>query len=239
MKSKFLLSILSALPLVFAGGDAICQTSDDQVVKREHAVGNFDAVSAKNGINLVLQNKNADNVVVEADGKSSKGIQLKLLNGMLNISTRKNVSNENSEETPKVYVPAKGIKRITASGGADIYHSDTIEAEILHLSTSGSSSMTIDVNAREVFLTATGSGDVKITGNTQLLNVNTTGSCDVDCRRLNAKDVVVASSGASDVYVKAEETIDIKASGSSDVYYSGNPEIKRLQVLGAADVKRR
>ena len=239
MNRKFLLYTLFAFTFVFACGRAFSQTTENQVVKTERAVGSFNAISAKNGINLVLENKNDNNVVVEGDGKTSKGIELKLLNGILNISTKKRASDVKGGDTPKVYVPAKGIKRISATGGADIYHSDTIEAETLHLLTSGSSSMILDVCAKEVFLTATGSGDVKLTGNVQVLNVNSAGSCDVDCRQLKAKNVVVVSSGSSDVYVNAEETIDIKAMGASDIYYSGRPEVKRLQVFGAADVKRR
>ena len=139
----------------------------------------------------------------------------------------------------KVYVPAKGIKRIIASGASDVYNYGTIEADVLYLTVLGAADLILDINAREVILNARGSSDVRLTGNTRILNIDASDSSDVDCKSLKANNVTIDVNGASDMYVNAEETIEIRASGASDIYYGGDPEIKIMAVSGGAEVHRR
>lgn len=118
----------------------------------------------------------------------------------------------------EVRIPDYGYESVAASGGSDI--------------------VWCDCNVPMLTVAASGGADVEICGSSRQLDVAASGGADVSTERLVAEHVTVSASGGADVEVHATKSITILASGGADVTYSGNPEIKDINVSGGADVER-
>lgn len=137
----------------------------------------------------------------------------------------------------EVRIPDYGYESVAASGGSDIVWCDC-NVPMLTVAASGGADIDIEANSDSITLSTSGGADVEICGSSRQLDVAASGGTDVNTERLVAEHVTVSASGGADVEVHATKSITILASGGADVTYSGNPEIKDINVSGGADVER-
>ncbi len=102
----------------------------------------------------------------------------------------------------------------------------------------GSSHVELDfVDASIVDVRATGHSEVYLTGKTTKLDADLTGSSNLVAGNLQTKNTQVSLSGHSTAQVKTDSTLNVNASGSSDVRYTGNPQITK-NLSGHSSIKK-
>ena len=116
---------------------------------------------------------------------------------------------------------------IEVSGSGNLKSTSVIKvSDDFRLDVTGSSDVTMRLEADNVELSNTGSGDIELTGKANELESSTTGSGNLHLLDFEVMELGLVSTGSGDSYVWATEKMSVNISGSGDVHYRGRPEIE-------------
>ncbi|MEW6470542.1 MAG: DUF2807 domain-containing protein, partial [Bacteroidota bacterium] len=219
---KLIAILLTALVPVIAGS----QTTQDR------QVGEFTALEAGTHVRVVLTQGEPSSVKVEADEKDLANVKTEVKDGKLVITAQK------AESDVTVYVTVKTLTSIEASGAAMIKSQNQLQTEKLKISTSGASSIKLDVKATDISANVSGASTLSLSGTAQSLVAEVSGAANLKAFKLEADKVVVGSSGAATSKVFAKQSISAKASGASSISFKGEPAEKSIEVSGSGSVKK-
>ena len=130
-----------------------------------------------------------------------------------------------------------GKCEINCSGSSDFKGS--IVAENCEIDCSGSSDFKGSLEAKTCILKFRGSSDCTISGKADVCEMTLAGSSDFKGYDFVVNKLTCSASGSSDVKVTCNEELNVKASGSSDVYYRGSAKIISKDTSGSSDVINR
>lgn len=135
--------------------------------------------------------------------------------------------------------PDGGTTTVSVEGSGDVEVTGAAGADAVVVSVAGSGDVDLpDVAAAQTTVRVEGSGEVELAGTTDALEIEVAGSGSVDAEELRAGDVRVQVEGSGTTDVHAEDRLEVLISGSGDVRYSGDPEV-REHVEGSGRVSRR
>lgn len=157
---------------------------------------------------------------------------------VIRFSTKSALFKDFDSAKIEIYITVPEIGALSVSGSGDIINDGQIDTRILDVAVSGSGNVMLDdLKAERVKVTVSGSGDVKLAGSgkTADLNVAVSGSGNFRGIDFPAEDVDVKMSGSGNVDVYAENSLKVRAAGSGDVTYRGNPSIDQ-SILGSGKV---
>ncbi|HTM97270.1 MAG TPA: head GIN domain-containing protein [Pedobacter sp.] len=201
-------------------------------------VKNFNGITVSSGIDLYLtqgsnenltikgRNDVIENVIVEQNGSD---VLIKYKSGMNWSSLFKN-------QSIKVYVNYKSLKRLAASGGSDVYTQNTLKTDILSLTASGGSDLKLALTCKDLSLTISGGSDAELKGNAENLKVTASGGSDIDAFGFPVNYAKATVSGGSDANLFVNKILEAGASGGSDVNYKGNASLKKTSSSKSGDV---
>ncbi len=93
-----------------------------------------------------------------------------------------------------------------------------------------------DVKGQELSVKSDGVGSITLQGEVDSLDAHISGVGNFDSTGLDAKNVVIESSGVGASSVKATESIKVNANGIGSVTYSGHPKDKTIKTSGIGKV---
>ncbi|MFO7999842.1 MAG: head GIN domain-containing protein, partial [Marinilabilia sp.] len=202
--------------LVLSVGFALpvnAQTRDQRTVDRD-----FTGVSVSSGVDLVLEQGSPAEIIVEADEADLEDVKTELKGDVLNIEKEGGMFNLfQNRSSVTVFVTMPEIKKLSASGGADIKSKGEITSDELDVSSSGGADIEIGIQAQKVVLKSSGGADIIASGSTEHLETSASGGSDIKARNLKAEFVSASSSGGANIEVYASEELKASASGGSDV----------------------
>lgn len=173
----------------------------------------FKAVEVSGVFNVEVVAQKDFSVQVEADDNLLQYIKTEVHNGVLEISTTKQIK---SKSGLKIRISAPDIERVEASGVAKINVSDLKNAGF-NVNTSGASK-------------------IELSGVTDKLVIEVSGASKIDAENLTARAATIDSSGASKISVNATESIRADASGASKITYTGGAMEVIKNTSGASSV---
>jgi len=203
-------------------------------------VGDFKYISIQSGIDLELTQSNKQSVEVTANSDVIDRILTEVDGYTLKIYIEKGKKyrpwNNNGPMT--VAVSTDHLERLMASGGSDVEGSGIWKTDDFRIQSSGGSDIELEIDVDELDVQCSGGSDVKIKGTAERIDIQSSGGSDFNGRKLEAEEVHVQSSGGSDVYVHVTKKLIARASGSSDIYYSGDPEYRDIDTSSSSDVRK-
>jgi hypothetical protein len=249
--------IVPAAALTALGGCVVVST---ETVKRNYDIADFDSISARAGVNVVLKQGPFD---IKAEGPSHRVDKLVIeRQGSSLIISREpttNVRMFNWSDRDVVTVVAPDYALIEASGGADVdvdpmqldtlaidagggadVNSDGLRLDTLRIKAHGGA----DVNAHRL-ATATldasssGGADIRVSGDCRTANVESSGGADFSGSDLRCETATVNASGGGDAEVTATASANGRASSGGDVRFHGNPASFQKEESGGGDVTAR
>ena len=128
--------------------------------------------------------------------------------------------------------------------GVDIREAASVQSKepwrsaAFSLQSSGASVVQLALDAERVDVAATGVSDITLAGATNELEVNAGGAAEIHALYLISRFVKLASSGAAEVSVYAEEALTGNASGTSDIKYTGPAPRVDVSSAGVSVVER-
>ena len=140
----------------------------------------------------------------------------------------------------EIHITVPDIDALTLSGSGKIIGQKNIKSRILNIIVSGSGNIKLsNLTAERVKINLSGSAITELSGTSTAedLSVNISGSGSYKGIRFPASDVNVKMSGSGNVLVNAQSHLKVRAAGSGDVRYIGNPLIDQSSV-GSATIKK-
>ncbi|MCG8309502.1 MAG: DUF2807 domain-containing protein [Cytophagales bacterium] len=199
-------------------------------------ISDFSEIEISHGIDVYLSMDSKESLVVEVPENLKNHLITEVKGDKLKIYFDKFL---NWHKETRVYVKAKKIDRISASGGSDLTGEHTLEGKDLELKASGGSDIKLDVHTEHLEVNISGGADVALSGKTEFLYANTSGGSDLKAFDLVAERAELEASGGSDIKVFVEEEIKAKASGGADIEYMGTPHIVDTNTSSSADIRNR
>lgn len=121
--------------------------------------------------------------------------------------------------------------------GNDVETIDTISADYFELESNGAGRLNIKLMAQRLETTIRGSSNIYISGQAEKAEISITGAGEFRGEEFLIQNAEANLSGASNAYLNVEKYLDATAYGASEVFYLGNPEVKK-SIAGAGGVYR-
>ncbi len=203
-------------------------------------VGSFSAIKASGGIDIYLSQSDDYALAVSAsEEKYRDAIKTEVQNGVLNISYNGSAIRFNSNLRLRAYISFRTLESLEASGACDFIINGNFKGNSLRIKLSGASDVKGKINFENLDLNLSGASTLKVYGNVTNLKINASGASDVKNYELVADNCVADISGASDIKITVNKSLNARASGASSLNYKGNPDKKDVTATGASSVSQR
>lgn len=229
MKNPFIVFIVLFLLSSFPVLAQSIETRTLPSFKQLNTGGSWDVAIVKGDreeVRLEAKNLNLDKVITEVK------------NGILNIHIeRGNYRNMDL----KVTVVYRELEAIHAGGSGNLKSTDALAADALEVSLSGSGNASFhNVVADRLDLSMSGSGDMTIRGGAVTeLTLRQSGSGNLKAADLEVEDAQIDKSGSGNAALTVNQSLSVKASGSGNVDYKGNPSLNDIRMTGSGRVVKK
>lgn len=213
-------------------------------VKESRTVGNFTAIRASGGVNVVYSQSATQAIEVTWEKELMKYLKIEAKNNILKIYIESD-SNLKNIDTSKLLVSVsnRGIGTISLSTSATFSIKGNLNVSLLKINTTTSSDFSGTVTCNSIFVDASSSSNIALTmatddiavnlsssssvilkGKTNNLAIDASSSSDCDAKELNSNNIQVLASTSSQVVVLPLKSLDATASTSASVKYYGKVE---------------
>ncbi|NNC45175.1 MAG: DUF2807 domain-containing protein [Winogradskyella sp.] len=182
----------------------------------------FDKIEVSRGLDLYITQSSEPALTVEADENLHDIIVTEIIDGTLRIYTEDNISMSSSQ---KIFVNVISLSSLEATSGSDVFSTNTIESETLHLKGTSGSDIELSVNTKTITCKSTSGSDVKLSGKTDTVSGESTSGSDINAKELISNRATVRATSGADISIYASQKIEAKASSGGDIAYYGKPAI--------------
>ena len=206
--------------------------------------GSFDVIMERGGeesAKIVAEGTSPDNIVTEVKGNT---LELYLKEG------------DYRNTKIKVYLTYKNLEEIDKSGSGNLTCHSDLSASRFAIHSSGSGNLTIDkkIEAQRISLKKSGSGNLNVgaletdeldlsfsgSGNTEITGghakkqtVDLSGSGSISAFGLKTNECRASISGSGNIEVSVKESLDGIISGSGNISYKGDAQIRSIGMSGS------
>lgn len=203
-------------------------------------VRNFQGLAIQGPIQVFVKLGNTESLRLEGDEDVLASLVTEVRGNVLVIRPKPSITSwAKKYEDKKIvaYVTAKTITSLTMSGNSSIEVTGTINAAELATTLSGSGRVSATVNVDKLTSVISGSGHLDIKGTADKVDITMSGASKFAGKNLKVDVLNTRMSGAGQVEIHANESIDALISGSAQVNYSGNADVKK-RVIGSGGVNK-
>lgn len=241
MKTKTLLTLILVIMTM-----GCVSAQNNRTVKRNINVGNFTAISASGGWDVIIRQGNRQSVSIEISEEIADRAIVEVKGSTLNISTEStnrrfswNDLRNGRRIVQKAYVTVANLKKIETSGGVDVTFETPLKADDFRVSMSGGSDLEqLQLNCTSFKGDFSGGCDAEIRFlSAKSIHVDASGGCDVELNGINAEMCRIDGSGGCDLDLSGKtQQLIIGASGGCDIS-AANLKAKECEAdfAGAAD----
>ncbi len=212
--------------------------STEAVAPGERKVSDFNRVVLQGKGTLHLQQTGNESLKIEAEKDIEPEITAEVKYGVLTISHKGKgwLSRLFSSEKPITYhLQVKDLESVTIEGSGIIQGQDQIKSEKLKLEISGSGTMQLNVQVKDIQTLISGSGIISISGDTQEQSITIRGHGEYVAEDFSSKVAEVKILGAGDVVLNVSKNLDVSIAGSGNVTYLGQPKVNK-HISGSGSV---
>lgn len=207
---------------------------EGEPVSQDRKVSGFKGIDVGGGFAVEVTQSSKEGVRIEAQENLLNSIRTEVKNGVLHIYTSDNIS---TNKSLKAYISVKELNMLDISGGVKVTGTSTFKADAFKMDLSGGSKVTLALNTKKLTADMSGGSNVKLSGRADEMRMDMSGGSKVDASELEAKDVYLEASGASNVKVFAKNKLSVNASGATKVAYKGDPSVSS-NVSAAAKISK-
>jgi hypothetical protein len=236
MKKLFSLLLLAAT-FFSACRIGASRRGSGNIISEQRQTESFTGVVVSDIISAEVQQGDATAVEVSADDNIIEDVRTTVKNGVLYIRFREGINNFNNVHI-KVYVTAPVIQSLGSTGVGNITAKGLLkDGEKISVKTSGTGSITADVDAPSVDAKVTGVGGIRLGGRTQNYHAEVSGSGSIKGFDLLTENAEAKVSGVGSIQLHASVSLKARVSGVGSVIYRGAANVES-QVSGVGSVKK-
>jgi hypothetical protein len=234
---KIAFTLFAAFVLLNACEDGPRVKGDGNMTSQTKTPGDFTGVESHGSFDVYLTQGSSAGVKIEGEQNIVSYIDLRIENGILNIDTKDNVWLDPTH-TVKIYVTAPSYRRVENTGSGNVAGQTKLTNDAkMDIGSTGSGTLTLDVDAPEIESNITGSGGVSLSGETKKFSAVVTGSGDLNALDLKTEESNVEVTGSGNVSVYSSVKLDASITGSGGVRYKGNAQVKS-DISGSGSVTK-
>lgn len=208
---------------------------EGDIVKQEIVLDEINGIALGISADVYLTQDATQKVIIEAQQNIIDNIEREVRGGVWKIHHKKNVGKAKSI---KIHISLNTLEEVAIAGSGSVSTTETFrDLSDLNLRVSGSGEMQLAFVAGDVEMAIAGSGEMNLSGEARDIEIAISGSGDINARDLAARDCDVAISGSGSASLHANGELDVRISGSGDVYYKGNTTKVRSSISGSGDVR--
>lgn len=193
----------------------------------------FTGVSSSALVSIELKPGSPSGVVLEGEAEATKSITTEVKDGTLIIG-----QDGHSKSGPvRVVITISDLKKVDIGGPATLTGAGTFTTDSVRIEGSGGSQLELSVAATAVSVDLSGASTMRLCGSATRLNAQVSGAAQLRSGCLDAQDVVISASGASDVSVMASKSVIANASGASDILIYGDATERKVEATGASSIE--
>ena len=205
--------------------------------KQKRQVGDFDKISLGIAADLYLKQGSPTSLELEGDTDDLEDIVTEVKNDELLIRYKNDRSWRFGRDRVTIYLTMQDIASVSLGGSGKIIGENSIEADDLTLSVSGSGRIELKIEADDLEQKISGSGSISISGEADRAEISISGSGNVEGLDLEVDHCVVKISGSGRCKISVGDSLEANISGSGSVYYKGDPDRLISNVSGSGKVR--
>lgn len=240
-KNKKIMFIICISILLSLSGCVIIQGSGN-VKNESRPVSGFTEVILTSSGNLNINKTGTESLIIEAEDNILSLIETDVINDRLSIGTIEN-ARILSTKPINYWLTVKDIKTLMVSGSGK---AEALNVSVNDVSITGSGKVILSSNADNLDVLIAGSGDAEIrdinvenlkviisgsgkvitAGKANSQNILMSGSGKYDAEKLDSKSARIYMTGSGKAVVNVTDSIYASISGSGQIKYTGNPDIR-------------
>jgi hypothetical protein len=136
-----------------------------------------------------------------------------------------------------IYISTPSLEALEINGSGSVVGQGNFSTERVELTINGSGSITIGLNANEVYSGIRGSGNINLSGSARKSKIDIAGSGDVNAQEMPSESCDVNVKGSGNCRVFAIGKLNVDVAGSGNVYYKGKPDIS-TNIAGSGKLEK-
>jgi hypothetical protein len=211
--------------------------SGNVTTEKRNLEGNFTAIEAGKGLDIVLEQSSDSEVTVVADDNLQKHITTKVSNGVLTISSDYN--SYRNVRMKKVIVKMPNIESLKVKSGAHFSARNTIKSDNITIESSSGAEIKIAIEAAKTICEASTGSNLTIQGKSINFESATSSGSSIDAEKLISNNVIVSASsgGNSDVFPLVSLNANA-SSGGSICYHNVPTNLNKKSSSGGSITKK-
>jgi hypothetical protein len=205
------------------------------IVTVNKSFSNYSEISVSSGFQLYLKQDGTESVEIETNDNLLPYI-VAYQKGRVLTFERDNRVNFSRNSIVRIYVSAKTLSALSASGGSSLRAETAINSDNLGLNFSGGSRLKAEINSESIFANISGGSTFDFSGKSNTLILNGSGGSIVNGSSHQTESLTAEISGGSILNLTVNKTLSINVSGGSIINYSGNGVIISSIVTGGSRV---
>jgi len=199
----------------------------------------YEKIQVSGFFNVVIVTGQEGNITLKGDENLLNNIDIEVLNETLQIGVKKGkylVTKGRKEIL--ITVPFQTINEVSLSGSGAISTKNPIRCSEFRTMLSGSGTIELLVEAKDITSKVSGSGDIVLKGKSENFNCEITGSGDITTTELESLNVEASITGSGNCKVFCTDFLQARITGSGDLEYKGNPKKKDTKVTGSGSISK-
>ncbi len=221
--TKLILAAIVALLFTSCGNtifNGIKGNGNVQTEKRS-ITEKFTKISVSRGIQVIVEQSNIIFVEVEADQNLLSHITTKVENGILLISSDKNIYSADSEI---VHVKLPVLEGLESSSGSNIKGKGVLKGSAINVKSSSGSEIEVVVEYDTIAAESTSGSTINLSGKSLKLTSESSSGSTIDASGLLANEVIAQATSGSSTDVHPLIILNGKASSGASINYDSNPK---------------
>ncbi|HWQ18973.1 MAG TPA: head GIN domain-containing protein [Methanotrichaceae archaeon] len=228
------ISLIAASILGGCIGFTGCLNGSGHIDSENRSIPGFDGIDLQSSGNLYLDQGAEQPVRIEADDNILPALRTAVQGGVLVIGTDGCIA----PTRLNIYVSAPLIRSLAASGSGNIIGRSQISSDSLALNVSGSGGMDLDMSCRNADTSVSGSGSMHLSGQAVNHSAVVSGSGSIRGYDLSTRRSSITISGSGMDEASVSDELDVRISGSGNVYYRGSPGVVQQSISGSGGLHR-
>ncbi|MEO8884573.1 MAG: head GIN domain-containing protein [Mucilaginibacter sp.] len=223
-----------ALLLVLPACKLTCITGSGNKISEDRKVSDFTAIRISGNFKVKLVQDSSLNLHITTDDNLLKYIKTRVEGDKLIVSNEDVCTNGDQEITIGVH----NLNALHASGAVEVTSDGKINTGDMEIELSGSTKVTLDLNAARLTTKGSGSTEVNLKGQASTHNIDLSGSGNVNALDFIVGDYNISTSGSSDCQINVLRELNVRSSGSSSIKYRGTPTQINNSKSGSSSIEK-
>ena len=224
-----------AVYLLIAGLTTTCTFGQKMDTRN---VSDFTGIEASGKFDITVVKGDTESLTIEADDDVLPYVRSKVKEGELCLYVKKGIFRKiANSKSIKATIVMKNMKEVSLSDACKLTSNDLFTPKKFKGECSGTSSMSINVNAEKVSIECSDASLVDLKGSAVKIEIEMSGSSILRAEDFTARTADIETSGTSSVTINVTDVLKVEASKASQVYYKGSPVVK-IESSGESKVKQ-